>query len=108
MLVLSHGVLFSSFMAFQILTWLLRIQFASRCIVCLRNQFPDEELPKEVAYQVVADILEIDGRPRLNLASFVTTWMEPEADKLMQAAMNKNAIDLAQYPACSHIQVGAS
>ena len=32
--------------------------------------------------------------------------MEPEADKLMQAAMNKNAIDLAQYPACSHIQVG--
>ena len=55
---------------------------------------------------MVADILEIDGRPRLNLASFVTTWMEPEADKLMQAAMNKNAIDLAQYPACSHIQVG--
>lgn len=54
---------------------------------------------------MVAGILEIDGRPRLNLASFVTTWMEPEADRLMQTALNKNAIDLVEYPAVAHIQV---
>ncbi|CAI5463635.1 unnamed protein product [Closterium sp. Yama58-4] len=61
-------------------------------------------MPREVAYQIVADMLEMDGKPRLNLASFVTTWMEPDAERLMTASLNKNAIDLAEYPACAHIQ----
>jgi len=30
----------------------------------------------------VRDELNLDGNPILNLASFVTSWMEPEADKL--------------------------
>ncbi|KAG5184951.1 pyridoxal phosphate-dependent transferase [Tribonema minus] len=40
----------------------------------------------------------LDGRPRLNLASFVTTRMEPEAEALMQDAATKNAIDMDEYP----------
>jgi glutamate/tyrosine decarboxylase-like PLP-dependent enzyme len=36
----------------------------------------------------------LDGNPRLNLASFVTTWMEPECDKLIQVSVNKNYIDM--------------
>ncbi|CAI5974216.1 unnamed protein product [Closterium sp. NIES-65] len=70
----------------------------------VRHVFPADEMPREVAYQIVADMLEMDGKPRLNLASFVTTWMEPDAERLMTASLNKNAIDLAEYPACAHIQ----
>ncbi|GJP53108.1 hypothetical protein CLOM_g12240 [Closterium sp. NIES-68] len=69
-----------------------------------RHVFPEDEMPREVAYQIVSDMLEMDGKPRLNLASFVTTWMEPEAERLMTASLNKNAIDLAEYPACARIQ----
>jgi len=35
------------------------------------------------ALQVVRDELILDGNPRLNLATFVTTWMEPQAEVLM-------------------------
>eukprot|EP00897_Mesotaenium_endlicherianum_P010126 jgi/Mesen1/9141/ME000058S08626 len=69
-----------------------------------KYEFPTEELPQKVAAQIIADQLQLDGKPRLNVASFVTTWMEPEAEQLMQQAMAKNAIDLAEYPASSELQ----
>lgn len=47
----------------------------------------------------------LDGNPRLNLASFVTTWMEPECDKLIMAALNKNYIDMDEYPITTELQV---
>jgi glutamate decarboxylase len=34
----------------------------------------------------------------MNLASFVTTWMEPEAEKLMKETMAKNIVDMNIYP----------
>ena len=37
------------------------------------------ELDPDVAYQLVRDELMLDGNARLNLATFVTTWMEPQA-----------------------------
>jgi glutamate decarboxylase len=40
---------------------------------------------------------------RLNLASFVTTWMEPECDELMHEARNVNFIDESEYPSCTEI-----
>jgi len=40
----------------------------------------------------------------LNLASFVTTWMEPECDKLIMAALNKNYIDMDEYPITTELQ----
>ena len=33
----------------------------------------------DVAYQIVHDELMLDGNARLNLATFVTTWMAPQA-----------------------------
>ena len=33
------------------------------------------------------------GNARTNLATFVSTWMEPQADKLMAECFDKNMID---------------
>ncbi|XWS37522.1 hypothetical protein CRYUN_Cryun19dG0050400 [Craigia yunnanensis] len=61
-------------------------------------------MPKEAAYQVINDELMLDGNPRLNLASFVTTWMEPECDKLIMASINKNYVDMDEYPVTTELQ----
>lgn len=66
---------------------------------------PENSIPKEAAYQIINDELMLDGNPRLNLASFVTTWMEPECDKLMMAAINKNYVDMDEYPVTTELQV---
>lgn len=58
-----------------------------------------------MAYQVINDELMLDGKPRLNLASFVTTWMEPECDKLIMDSMNKNYVDMDEYPVTTELQV---
>ncbi|KAL5781179.1 hypothetical protein ACOSP7_006208 [Xanthoceras sorbifolium] len=50
---------------------------------------PENSISKEAAYQIINDQLILDGNPRLNLASFVTTWMEPECNKLMIEAEAK-------------------
>jgi glutamate decarboxylase len=42
--------------------------------------------------------LNLDGNPALNLASFVTSWMEPQADKLATETLDKNLIDQDEYP----------
>ena len=44
-----------------------------------RFGLPDGELDADVAYQIVHDELMLDGNARLNLATFVTTWAEPQA-----------------------------
>ena len=46
----------------------------------------------------------LDGRETLNLASFVTTWMEPEAEKLIHDSLRKNHIDHEEYPAASLVE----
>jgi hypothetical protein len=66
---------------------------------------PENSIPKEAAYQIINDELMLDGNPRLNLASFVTTWMEPECDKLIMAAINKNYVDMDEYPVTTELQV---
>jgi glutamate decarboxylase len=48
-----------------------------------RHEMPDKEMPPSVAYRLIKDDLTLDGTPTLNLASFVTTYMEEEAEKLM-------------------------
>ena len=65
---------------------------------------PERSLPANVAYEIVHDELELDGNPRLNLASFVTTWMEPEAKKLMAESVDKNYVDQDEYPQTTEIQ----
>lgn len=70
-----------------------------------RFKIPEGSIPKEAAYQIVNDELMLDGNPRLNLASFVTTWMEPECDKLIMDSINKNYVDMDEYPVTTELQV---
>jgi hypothetical protein len=58
-----------------------------------RFEMPEGEMPREVAYRMIKDDLTLDGTPTLNLASFVTTYMEEEAEKLMIEGFSKNFID---------------
>ncbi|KAJ5429054.1 Pyridoxal phosphate-dependent transferase major region subdomain 1 [Penicillium cf. griseofulvum] len=68
------------------------------------HRLPDGEMPKEVAYQLIKDDLALDGQPILNLASFVTTYMEDEALKLLAESSNKNIIDHEEYPKSVEIE----
>jgi glutamate decarboxylase len=61
-------------------------------------------VPAEVAYQLVHDELLLDGSARLNLATFVTTWMEPQATQLMAESVDKNMIDKDEYPQTAAIE----
>src|SRR6201995_3188250 len=63
----------------------------------------DEVLPR-TALQGVKDELILDGNARLNLATFVTTWMEPEAEELMAACSPKNMIDKDEYPQTAELE----
>ena len=67
-------------------------------------RLPEESMPGKVAYQLIHDELNLDGRPALNLASFVTTWMEPEADQLIHEGMKTNMADEDEYPHVMKIQ----
>jgi glutamate decarboxylase len=63
-----------------------------------RHSLPQGEMPPPVALQIVRDELMLDGNARLNLATFVTTWAEPEAELLMALCQDKNMIDKDEYP----------
>lgn len=69
-----------------------------------KYEMPDEGMPARAAYQIIHDELNLDGNPALNLASFVTTWMEPEADKLIMESIGKNYVDNDEYPQTEVIQ----
>jgi glutamate decarboxylase len=63
-----------------------------------KYRLPAEGMPAEAAYQLIHDELNLDGNPLLNLASFVTTWMEPEANELALETISKNLVDQDEYP----------
>lgn len=63
-----------------------------------KDMIPDNSMPANAAYQLIHDELNMDANPSLNLASFVTTWMEPEAEKLIMENLHKNFIDHDEYP----------
>jgi len=69
-----------------------------------RYQLSEQGLLPETAYQIVHDELALDGNARLNLATFVGTWMEPEAQKLYAEAADKNMIDKDEYPQTAAIE----
>jgi glutamate decarboxylase len=70
-----------------------------------RHELPPGELPPDVAYQMIHDELMLDGNARLNVATFVTTWMEPQAEKLMAECFDKNMIDKDEYPETAEIEM---
>jgi len=59
---------------------------------------PAAEMDPQAAYRFIHDELMLDGSSRLNLATFVTTWMDPEAERLMAETFDKNMIDKDEYP----------
>lgn len=67
-------------------------------------RLPEESMDPEAAYQFIHDELMLDGSSRLNLATFVTTWMDPEAGRLMAETFDKNMIDKDEYPATAAIE----
>jgi glutamate decarboxylase len=69
-----------------------------------KHRLPDGPLPPNTAYQVVHDDLMLDGNARLNLATFVTTWMEPQAGVLMGECRDKNMIDKDEYPRTAELE----
>ncbi|KAG7988374.1 hypothetical protein I3843_03G184900 [Carya illinoinensis] len=64
----------------------------------------ENSIPKEVAYHIINDKLMLDGNPRLNLVSFMTTWMELECDKLIMYFVNKSHVDKDEYPVTTELQ----
>src|SRR5262245_49231572 len=69
-----------------------------------RYAIPDGQMEADAAYQLIHDELTLDGTPLLNLATFVTTWMEPQADKLIGEVLSTNFIDQEEYPVSSSIE----
>jgi glutamate decarboxylase len=68
------------------------------------NRLPDEPMLPHLAYRLVHDELMLDGNARLNLATFVTTWMEPQATALMAECADKNMIDKDEYPQTAELE----
>ena len=69
-----------------------------------RHRLATDPVPPDVAYQLIHDELLLDGNARLNLATFVTTWMEPQARVLMAECVDKNMIDKDEYPATAELE----
>lgn len=70
-----------------------------------KYEIPDESLASQIAYDLIRDELILDGNSRLNLATFVTTWMEDEAKRLMAETFDKNMIDKDEYPQTAEIEL---
>ena len=47
----------------------------------------------------------LDGNARTNVATFVSTWMEPQAERLMAECVAKNMIDKDEYPQTAEIEL---
>src|SRR5215469_1166812 len=69
-----------------------------------KNSFPAAGIHPDIAYQIVHDELILDGNARLNLATFVTTWMEKQATELMTETFDKNMIDKDEYPRTAELE----
>ena len=72
------------------------------------NSFVTEEVPSRLfpasgmsatdAMRLIGLDLALEGDPMRNLATFVTTWMEPEAQRIIATNLHRNFIDHAEYP----------
>jgi glutamate decarboxylase len=75
----------------------------------LRSDAPDHHLPEvgmssQDAIRLLEEELALDGLPLRNLATFVTTWMEPEAQRVIAENLHRNYIDHAEYPQTAEIE----
>jgi glutamate decarboxylase len=70
-----------------------------------RFELREQPIRPDTAAQLISDELMLDGNARLNLATFVTTWMEPQARELMSSTFDKNMIDKDEYPRTADIEM---
>ena len=75
----------------------------------LLEPVPDQKLsehgmPAVDAMRLIGEELVLDGLPMRNLATFVTTWMEPEAQRVIAENLHRNFIDHAEYPQTAEIE----
>ena len=69
-----------------------------------RRRMAEQSVDPDTAYHVIKDELMLDGHARLNVATFGTTWMEPQAEKLMAEAADKNLVDRDEYPQTAQLE----
>src|SRR5262245_57843496 len=69
-----------------------------------RFRLPEGPMDPSTAYELVHDELILDGNARLNLATFVTTWMDPQARLLIAETLDKNMIDKDEYPQTAELE----
>ena len=60
-------------------------------------EMPETGFSAAVTYRHIHEKLQLEGLPHLNVASFVTTWMETEAEQLAYESINKNLVNVAEY-----------
>ena len=68
------------------------------------GRMPDAGMPAVEAMRLLGEELILDGLPMRNLATFVTTWMEPEAQRVIAENLHRNYIDHAEYPQTAEIE----
>jgi glutamate decarboxylase len=68
------------------------------------DAIPDEPMTAVAAMRLVEEELAVEGIPERNLATFVTTWMEPEARTVIDDNLHRNYIDHAEYPQTFEIE----
>jgi glutamate decarboxylase len=68
------------------------------------SEFPQDGMSALDAMRLVGEDLALEGDPARNLATFVTTWMEPEAQRLIADNLHRNFIDHAEYPRTAEIE----
>lgn len=72
--------------------------------VAPRHTIPPQGTLPATAKQIVEDETILDGNARLNLATFVSTWMDDEAKQVYTASFDKNMIDKDEYPQTAAIE----
>jgi glutamate decarboxylase len=70
-----------------------------------RHSVPVDGMSPSTAYHLIHDELILDGSSRFNLATFCSTWMEPEAARLMSETFDKNMIDKDEYPQTAELEM---
>jgi glutamate decarboxylase len=68
------------------------------------NELSEHGMPAVDAMRLLGEELVLDGMPMRNLATFVTTWMEPEAQRVIAENLHRNFIDHAEYPQTAEIE----
>ncbi|PYH42234.1 glutamate decarboxylase [Aspergillus saccharolyticus JOP 1030-1] len=68
------------------------------------EELPENSMTQEATYALLQRELSRDTNPQYNLATFVTTCMEPEATRLIAENLAKNFVEAKAYPVASQIE----